>query len=138
MRIHFVVFCVLSLLLTHCVSDKKLSSMDYDRAIQGLIKSGFELVKEQSEFVIVDQEDHQSQKKCFQVQRQDHKIKICLQKFKDLTEAIDAGSEIGLNVWTVNKQTKAFIRGSTLVSVLGKKDSEEEITMAHNILMNLP
>ena len=104
---------------------------------EGLQHAGFKMVGNPPETVFVDHDSVKVEKKCFEVAKTQHVLKICMEKFPDSTAAIDAGSQLGMNLWTSSKRTAAFIRDSILVAIYGDQDSEDDLRLAHQTLMKL-
>lgn len=102
-----------------------------------LERVGFKSVGGPAQTVYVEHESGRVEKKCFEVSKTQHVLKICMQKFPDPEAAIDAGSQLGMNLWTGDKRTAAFIRDSILVATYGDQDSEDDLKLVHQTLLQL-
>ena len=125
------------LLLSACNRMTSHNIFDDNYLSEELQRAGFKMVGNPPETVFVDHDSIKVEKKCLEVAKTQHVLKICMEKFPDSTAAIDAGSQLGMNLWTNNKRTAAFIRDSILVAIYGDQDSENDLRLAHQTLMKL-
>lgn len=128
-------FLVSFSLMASC-AQKGVGSLFDENSLDALFEqAGFKRVGEPPRTVFVDHLSGRVEKKCFEVSKSLHEIKICLQKFPDSESAIDAGSQLGMNAWTGNKKILAFIRDNILVAIYGDEESEQDMKQVHQILM---
>lgn len=124
-------------LVSACSQRNGKTLFDEGSLDESLENAGFEMVGEPPQTVFVDHALGRVEKKCFEVSKSLHVLKICLQKFPNSESAIDAGSQLGMNLWTGDKKIAAFIRDTVLVAIYGNQESEQDVRLVHQTLMKI-
>ena len=100
------------------------SPLDATTASKILRREGFEVTDAEDGLSDLNERSGHQKTECLECSRDNAVVRVCLHRFTETMEAIEAATELGLEEWPAGLKRINFAHGKVVVALYGKQEQE--------------